>query len=104
MNFLKKFIFSTKADAEKNNNLLINELLTVKVMLKNIDNRINIIESSNKNLLKRIDSIENKIDIDNEKVEKIADAGNIYLFKHLIEKYNNELNQIIQQRSCVPHP
>lgn len=97
MNFLKKFIFSTKADAEKNNNLLLNELLTVKEMLKNIDNRINIIESSNKKLLKRIDSIENKIDIDNEKVEKIADAVNIYLFKDLIEKYNIELNQIIQQ-------
>ena len=40
MNFLKKFIFSTKADAEKNNNLLLNELLTVKEMLKNIDKNL----------------------------------------------------------------
>lgn len=97
MNFFKKIIFSTKSDIENNNNLLANELLELKETLKNINSKINLIEIYNKKLLERIDSIENKIDIDNEKVEKIADAVNIYLFKDLIEKYNMELNQIIQQ-------
>jgi predicted nucleic acid-binding Zn-ribbon protein len=109
MNFLKKIIFSTKSDLEKNNRLIEEEINTLKMLLENANNRIVEFEKTQEKILEKIETIENKvedyflllekkIDDDNEKVEKIADAVNIYLFKDLLEKYNLELNKIIQQK------
>jgi len=79
------------------------------MLLENANNRIVEFEKTQEKILEKIETIENKvedyflllekkIDDDNEKVEKIADAVNIYLFKDLLEKYNLELNKIIQQK------